>query len=89
MHDDGNIYYNTLQRPTVNSLQNLSNNHNEELIIATDDMALKYKVIYEAQSAPIGNEFSEFKLQSENLKIIRLDLMPMGEQDYKYIEEAQ
>ena len=89
MHDDGNIYYNTLQRPTVSGLRNLSNDNNEELIIATEDMALKYKVIYETQSSPMGNESSEFKLQVEDIKITRLDLVPMSEQDYKYIEEAQ
>ena len=89
MHSDGNIYYNTLYKDDVASMQTLAHTNNEELIIATQDMALKYKVIYEAESSEMGNSLSSEQLTLENLKIIRLDLLPMTQKDFDHIEKAQ
>lgn len=90
MHSDGNIYYNTLYKDDIASMQTLAHTNNEELIIATDDMALKYKVIYEASQAKMGDDrINKENISLENLKIIRLDLLPMTQQDFNYIEKAQ
>jgi len=70
-------------------MQTLINTNNEELIIATENMTLKYKVVYETNNKEITGTSKTDTMDVDTLEITRLDLVPLTQKDYDYIQEAQ
>ncbi len=81
--EDGDTYYSTLFKVNLDTMQALGNMDATELIVATKNIALKYKVVYayETSSMGYGNTMT-----LENLKIKELQLLPMSADDYKLLQ---
>jgi len=86
LDDEQNVVYNTVWEDRGNIIEALGNMDATEIIIATRELALKYKVVYEYSRSPYGNELSEQQFYIHNLKIKELKIIPMTEDDYKHIQ---
>ena len=81
--ENGDTYYSTLFKANLDTMQALGHMNATELIVATKNIALKYKVVYEYKTSSMGHGQT---MTLENLKIKELQLLPMSADDYKLIQ---
>jgi hypothetical protein len=87
---DGNVIYNTMFNDALDTMQALGHMDATEIIVATREISLKYKVIYEYTKTPYGHEnykasADEEMIMFHKLSIKELQLVPMTEKDYKLL----
>jgi hypothetical protein len=89
--DENNVVYNTMFNDNASTMQALGHIDATEIIVATPEVALKYKVVYEYTKTPYGHENYKASVDEEmiyfhKLIIKELKTIAMTDNDYKLIQ---